>query len=112
MGCSGNPNVKVGGEVKLNGVALENGTIRFEPADGNAPTAEAVISSGRYEVAMLPGPKKVSVQSFKVVGKAPAGGPGGAMIDRTVQLIPDKYSDPAKTELNAGYSSGDRRRRF
>src|SRR5262245_46516050 len=48
-GCSPG-NAVVSGEVQLDGVPVENGSITFEPADKKGPTMGGPIVNGRYEV--------------------------------------------------------------
>jgi hypothetical protein len=106
LGCSGGT-ATVRGTVKLDGNPLEDGKIRFEPADGQGPTAEAVIEEGRYEVELVPGPKRVMIEGWRVVGqqKVTPDDPGSPMIDVKEPVVPAQYN--TNTELTYDAAKSD-----
>jgi hypothetical protein len=91
-GCSGGT-ASVEGNVTLDGAPLEDGVIRFEPADGKGPTAEAVITNGRYTIELSPGAKRVMIEGWRVVGQAPItpDDPQSPMHDVKEPMVPDRY---------------------
>lgn len=101
-GCSpGTGELTVTGTVTLDGAPLKSGQIRFVSADGQGPTAGAVIADGKYSTVLAPGEKLVEIRAAAegparpMYGEAPAAPPprGGG------ELIPAKYNDA--TELKA-----------
>jgi hypothetical protein len=106
-GCSkGLTLLEVTGHVTVHHQPLEQGIIRFQPADGKGPAAEAVVTAGQYKMPTTAGHKKVSIQGFKKVGQVPIGGPGGPMTDKMEQILPPSVSDPNRTELACDVESG------
>lgn len=95
------PTVKVAGTVKVNGVSIEQGRLRFSPTEPNqAPAADAAISDGKYAadnapvgnvVAILIGTRKTGRQ-IELYGK---------QIDQTINIIPAKYSRGIPVTLDA-----------
>lgn len=69
-GCSGHgSDVKLSGNVTLNGTPIEAGEIRFEPQDGKGATAGGVIADGTYTVVVPCGSKIVHISGLKKVGE-------------------------------------------
>ena len=106
-GC-GSPMGEVSGTVKYDSKLIENGSIRFEAADGTTPTAGAMIKNGEYTARVPVGAMKVTISSAKVVGKKKlyANDPNSPEQDLTKEVLPDKYSDTKKTELKFDVHSG------
>ncbi|NQT37923.1 MAG: hypothetical protein HQ581_10560 [Planctomycetes bacterium] len=86
--------IEVSGNVTLDGTALEDGKIRFEPADGKGPTAEAVIAAGRYKLELPPGKKKVKIEGWKTVGqeRVTPDDPSSPMFDVKEDVVPPRYN--------------------
>lgn len=101
VGCGADAGgrVMVSGNVTHNGAPLATGTISFLPTDGKGATAGATISNGKYETAIAPGSKKVSITSEQVVKEIPRDpkDPSGEKITETRQVIPPQYN--AQTTL-------------
>jgi hypothetical protein len=94
------PKYDVSGEVTLQGQPLQSGTVSFFPADGQGPTAGAVITAGRYTAEVPPGPKKVEIRSPKVVGQRKLfDAPDSPTSDITEEQVPAKYN--TQTTLTA-----------
>jgi hypothetical protein len=101
------------GTVRLDGVALKSGQIRFVPLDGQSPTAGAVITDGQYRTTVPPGEKSVEITS-------PKEGPARKMYDAAPttpspadaggELVPAKYN--ARTELRIDVKPGDEQHDF
>lgn len=95
--CS-NGRVPVQGEVTFNGKAVDDGTISFEPVDGNGPTAGGKIMAGKYELtgdsALVPGKKTVRIFAVRKTGHKVANqfAPKGTMIDDIEPYVPDIYN--------------------
>lgn len=107
-GCASSPLQLVSGQVTVDGQPLEQGTIDFLAADGNGPTAAALIQDGVYSVEMMPGPKKVIIRGYKVVGQEHASrlDPNSPLVDKKEQFLPPVYSDELKTTLTADIPAG------
>ena len=90
--------VPINGEVTFDGKPVEEGSISFEPIDGNGAATGGKIIHGKYELtgqaAPLSGKKIVRISGGRKTGrKIPAGqpAPAGTMIDEVVRYIPDTY---------------------
>ncbi|MDY3552496.1 hypothetical protein R5W24_001579 [Gemmata sp. JC717] len=109
VGCSDGPDLAdVSGTVSYDGKPLDDGAITFVPADGKGGTAGGVIKDGKYTAARVPtGHTKVVISGSKVVGKKKVyPTPNSPEMPVTAELLPPKYSDPAKTELTHEVKSG------
>jgi len=104
-GCGGPPQYTVSGEVKVNGVPLEKGTISFAPAEGKGHAASAEIQNGHYEVRTTAGKKVVQISAPIVTGKRKAySGPDAPMMDMTAESLPARYH--TKSELTFDVQTG------
>src|SRR5690349_17430823 len=98
LGCS--DKASVSGTVRLNGQAIEEGSINFIPVEGNQGAgAGAVIDKGDYHVSrgkgVTPGKNRVELRAFRNTGRKvqdPTGKPG-TMIDERVPAFPPEYND-------------------
>jgi hypothetical protein len=101
-GCSADSGKgTVSGTVTLDGQPLKSGLIRFVPADGQTPTAEATITDGEFSAEVPVGEKQVSISAPKVVGKRPAyQAPNSPMIDIVEELLPARYNMTSELKLN------------
>lgn len=68
-GCFGDGKVDVHGAVSVDGQPVDQGTIRFEPSDGQGPTDGGPIQAGKYSAHLRPGDKKVHIEAYKQVGE-------------------------------------------
>ncbi|MCA9117938.1 MAG: hypothetical protein KDA79_22860 [Planctomycetaceae bacterium] len=108
-GASGPEQVLVSGKVTWQGEPVEDGVIRFLPAEGSdTPTKSAVVQKGQYEAsgrgALVPGTYRVEITAF-------TGGPAGPSLpvsdpesakreqeaQTRKQILPEKYN--AKSEI-------------
>ena len=106
-GCSGGPVMTtVEGTVSVDGKPLGNGSITFEPADGQGRTAGATIEDGKYVAEVPPGQKKVRITGFEVTGQVPAyqGMPNSPMRDVVKDVVPEKYNAKSQLELSVDTS--------
>lgn len=62
-------NVKVTGNVTVDGTPIETGAITFLAEDNAGPTGGGVINNGKFEASVPPGKKIVMVIGSKVVGE-------------------------------------------
>jgi hypothetical protein len=91
----------ISGTVTLDGQPLTSGLIRFVPADGRTPTAEATITDGEFSAQVPVGEKQVSISAPKVVGKRPAYQTANSpMIDIVDELLPARYNVSSQLKLN------------
>ena len=91
IGC-GEKLVPISGTVSVKGVPVEEGSIRFVPADGGAPQGSA-IRQGKYEAMLSPGDVTVEIQGSKKVGerKYVPSDPSSPMVPVMEQVVPPKY---------------------
>jgi hypothetical protein len=110
-GCSGDAQTgTVSGMVKVDGQPLAEGTISFNPVDGNSPTSGGNIINGSYSVSNVPAvAQKVIISAPKVTGSRPAypNDPNSPQIKTTAETLPKKYSDPLQTELTLDVKAGN-----
>lgn len=94
------------GMVTLDGVPIEKGTIMLIPAQGKGQNAGGGIAAGRYRITASQGPMQVRINAARKDGTMPDPlNPGsGAMIDRYVEYVPDRYNE--KSELEVTISAG------
>jgi hypothetical protein len=97
-GCS-DGRLPIHGEVTFNGKPVDEGTISFEPADGNGPATGGQIVAGKYQLtgvaAPLPGKKIVRISAVRKTGRKVRGdsfSPAGATVDEVKRYIPDIYN--------------------
>lgn len=99
------------GLVTLDGVPIEKGTIMLMPAQGKGQSAGGGIVAGRYRITASPGPVKVWINANRKDGTMPdpLNPQGGAMIDRYVEYVPDRYNEQTNLEVTvtAGLNKHD-----
>jgi hypothetical protein len=102
VGCSSDTGKgKVTGIVTLDDQPLKSGLIRFVPADGQTPTAEAMISDGKFSAEVPVGDKRVSISAPKVVGQRQTyQTPGAPTVDVIEELLPARYNANSELTLN------------
>jgi hypothetical protein len=109
LGCGGSTS-SVSGRVTLDGQPLTKGTITFNPT-GDAPAAIGQISSsGSYRLSVgtsssvAPGQYQVTIVATELVEPTPTDpSPLPKM------LTPEKYNDPATSDLTADVKRGANR---
>jgi hypothetical protein len=111
-GCSDNNAAHLSGQIRLNGVPIENGSIRFTPTDGKGPTAEVFIENGKYVVTTAPGPRRVEIRDRKVVGSRHLHkeDPSTPMVDVVEVTVPARYN--TASELTTNLESGSKTQDF
>lgn len=106
-GC-GDGTVKVRGSVTLDGEPVNDGSVSFQPAEGNGPSGGCSVTEGQFEVTpgLAPGKYKVSVRGGRKTGKRVSAGPPlppGSMIDEMITVPPaGKDPEPQTIEVTAG----------
>ncbi len=111
-GCGGDRDrVPLGGTVKYDGVAIDNGTITFVPGGGGdkgPPKASVRIQDGKYKFepnfGPVPGKYTVEITWDKKTGRRVSTGDADSR-DETEQVLPAKYN--RKTELTREVKSGE-----
>ncbi len=110
-GCSKDNTARISGTVTLDGTPLEKGTISLSPADGRSPTAEAIITAGKYSVTTLPGPKNVIIHGLKKVGERRyhPEDPTSPLVDVNEETVPERYNTASELheQLQAGAQTLD-----
>lgn len=109
VGC-GSSHLKVEGTVTFDGQPVQEGSISFEPKDGQGRDFGAKIEGGHYSINSPPGVAAgemvVRIRAFRKTGKKiPAGPPHppDTMIDEIVQA-PPRYN--TKSNLAANLAAG------
>ena len=69
-GCGGESLADVSGTILVDDKPLPDGEIIFEAADGSMTPVGGTIKDGKYEVKVLPGPKKVRISASRQPKKA------------------------------------------
>jgi len=111
-GCGDNQ-VRIRGNVTLDGKPIDTGAISFIPDDlSKGQTAGASITLGEFQVVgnnlPPPGLYRVEIRGQKKTGKQiPAGSPSppGTMLEETIEAVPAKYNH--KSELKQELKTGD-----
>jgi len=88
------PSFPVSGTVTVAGAPLVEGSISFEPADGQGGVYGGLIRDGRFAVEVAAGAKRVSILGMKQLGEI---GPDGKPM--ASQFLPRRYN--TDTELTA-----------
>jgi hypothetical protein len=112
-GCKGSEATTgtVTGEVTLDGQPLKTGLIRFVPADGKTPTADATITDGKFTAVVPLGEKKVEISAPKVVGKTKMyDTPDSPVVDEVADIIPKQYN--VRTTLTLTVQKGTQEKKF
>ena len=101
-GC-GSGLVSVEGQVTWQGQPVEEGTIVFEPADGQGPSAGGKIQNGQYRLSgpagVQPGEKIVRITAARKTGRKLEAGPPsppGTWIEEVESYIPTEYNSQSK----------------
>lgn len=89
------------GRITLDGVPIQEGSIRLTPVDGRGQTAGAGIIAGRYSMTASPGRMKVIINAPRKSGTMPdpTGDGSRAPIDRYVDAIPARYNEQTELEV-------------
>ena len=111
-GCGDNQ-VRIRGNVTLDGKPIDTGAITFIPDDlSKGQTAGASITLGEFQVVgnnlPPPGLYRVEIRGQKKTGKQiPAGSPSPpeTMLEETIEAVPAKYNH--KSELKQELKTGD-----
>jgi hypothetical protein len=115
VGCGGGAATgDVSGTVSYEGTPVENGSIAFIPEDGNAPTAGAAISNGKFSATKVPvGAAKVQITGAKDAKKQKMyDDPNAPLVMTSSELLPPKYSDAKTTELRYEVKAGSQTKNF
>lgn len=99
-GCGSSPTVVIG-TVTFDGQPLDQAGLEFHGSGGGGFTGHAFTDgSGRYRATVAATPLVVVIRATRIVGtqKEPTipGGVPGPIVE---QYLPERYSDPLKTEL-------------
>lgn len=103
IGCA-TKGIPISGDVTFNGQSIDQGSVSFEPADGQGPTAGGKIAGGRYnltgDAAPLPGKKVVRIFASRKTGRKVQGGSfvsaSPVLVDEIERYIPDMYNTRSK----------------
>ena len=111
-GCAGDDTAgTVSGTVTLDGQPLKEGVIRFVPADGKTPTADAPITDGNFKATVPLGEKIVQITAPKVVGKIKMyESPDSPVVDKVIELLPPRFN--VQSELRMTVVKGSQKKEF
>lgn len=105
-GCSsGLPRAVVHGEVTVDDLPVERGTISFVPLDGVGDPISGPIENGRYKLLTTAGPKLVQISQPVVVDKRKEHpGADASWIEITTERLPPEYhsNSQLRCELRPG----------
>lgn len=106
--CSGDGLSAVSDIVALDDQPIENGTVEFLPADGQGPTAAAVIEDGRYQVRVAPGRKEVRIVGYRKTGERHVvpGDSSSPMMDIQEQIVPARYNTASELRCDIALGRG------
>lgn len=112
-GPTGPERASVSGVVTLNGQAIEQGSITFLPASGNAgPSAGGVISGGKYDIRKVDGPvlgsARIELRAWKKTGRQiPNPMSPGATMDEKVEAFDAEFNDESTLlrEIVSGHNT-------
>ena len=112
VGCSSDAGkATITGNVTLDGQPLKAGLIRFVPADGQTPTADALITDGKFSAKVRVGKKRVSISAPKVVGTRKFYDTADApTVDIVEELLPARYN--VQSELTITVSTDEPQQDF
>jgi hypothetical protein len=94
--------LEVTGVVRLTGQPLKDGSISFEPLDGQGTQSGAPVADGKYTVPGKSGLKpgkylvRITAGDGRTVANEEAGAPGGSTNIVSVDLIPDDWNSQSK----------------
>jgi hypothetical protein len=106
-GCGGASIADVHGTVKVDGEPIADGAILFSPENGKGQPAGGPIKDGHYSVKVQAAAMKVAINKFKLLKKVKLyNTPNVPYVQQNTEVLPDKYSDIAKTELRLDVKPG------
>lgn len=110
-GCSSRESDVVSGAVTLDGRPLDQGLIRFIPADGSQKRVEALITAGKFTAAAPLGENRVEISAPKVTGKHKMYDvPDSPVVDMIGELLPARYN--IDSELTMTVAGGEQEKSF
>ena len=110
--CSTGPRTgTVNGEVTLDNQPLKEGRIEFIPEAGDAQTAGAIITDGKFTAEVPVAKMRVKINANKVIGKRKAyDTPDSPWEDEVAELIPKRYN--TETTLQIDVKDGEQTERY
>lgn len=111
VGCAGDGDFgDVSGTVSYDGIPIEDGQVKFTPADGKGSTGGGTIKGGKYSAAKVPiGNMKVYISGSKVVGeKKLYNTPDSPVGKITAELLPAKYNDKSDLTFEVKRGSNEK----
>jgi hypothetical protein len=110
-GCGDSSVGTVTGTVTLDGQPLQQGTVRFVPADGKSQPAGAEVKDGKFTASVPVGVMQVEFSAAKVVGKRKMyDTPDSPVVEETAEILPERYN--VKTELKITVKAGNQAETF
>jgi len=109
VGCADRNTAVVEGTVTYDGKEITDGTIRFTPANGKAPTAGGPIKNGRYSVRVPLGKMKVAISAPGAAGKRKVyNTPNSPEMSITEEALPPRFNDNTQLLLEVQPGTNDK----
>jgi hypothetical protein len=109
VGCGESQTGQVSGTVKVDGVPVKEGTIRFMPVSRKGQPAGGAIKEGQYSVQVGVGAHKVAVSVPKVVGKKKIyDTPNSPEMPITKEALPEKYNENTTLDFEVKPGKNDK----
>ncbi|WP_171475313.1 carboxypeptidase-like regulatory domain-containing protein [Frigoriglobus tundricola] len=110
--------MKVDGTVKLKGQPLQDGTVSFEPLDGQPSRATAIVSAGAYSIprasGLVPGKYLIRISAgdgktaVNPVDPSKPPGPGGSTNIISKELVPADWNVKSNQERTVAKDGSNR----
>jgi hypothetical protein len=104
------PKGVVKGEVTVDGGAVKTGLIKFIPVDGQTPSADAIITDGKYTGTVPLGDKRIEITASRVKGKKRMLPDSPEEDDIEEIPLPERYN--VKSELTLKVERGEQTKNF
>jgi hypothetical protein len=109
LGCGANDGKSdVSGLVTVDGTPVSGGSISFTPVGGRGPSAGGVISEGRYQTRVVPGPVKVAISVQKVVGERKLYRAPNSPVQQVIEeSLPPRYNEATELQIDVREDSSE-----
>jgi len=109
LGCGANDGKSaVSGLVTVDGSPVSGGSISFTPVGGRGPSAGGMISEGRYQTRVVPGPVKVAISVPKVVGERKLYKAANSPVQHVIEeALPPRYNEATELQIDVREDSSE-----
>ena len=104
-GCGEKSSIRIAGNVSMDGEPVSEGSISFEPLDGQGTVTGGPITNGQYSVegdsGFNPGEKRVRIVGVRKTGRRlPDPEAKGEYNDEVVMYIPRQFNTESQLKVN------------